>query len=206
MTATSAHLALAEAWLAGEQTADRAAALLAPHRHEGFMVCTDTAGYSRMGRLLDPAQMLQAVAGPKGTLHGLGTGLGGRAVGEWVSDNTEMLYPSSVSPDELLRAMLSAHVHDAGFGIALHRGVVYDVGDCTYGPDADTVYNLAELHCSGGQTVVTEAFYEALQDPGSFHFTPHAGGLQVGGGEPYDGPRGSDRWPDPFPPGLMTAE
>lgn len=155
------------------RTAEVAAELLAPYARTGLVVCSDTAGLSKMTGQLPLAVVLKRIAEPKKHIHAAGIELGGTAIGIWVADNTEMFYPAPVAVDAVARAM--AAVHTAGslrVGFCLHYGTVYAIGGGLYGPAADLAEMLAEDHTRGGETLITPEARAALADPSQFRFTP----------------------------------
>lgn len=148
-----------------------AAELLAPFERTGTVVCSDTAGLSRMASVEPLAVVLKRIAEPKERIHALGTAIGGLAVGTWVADNTEMFYPAEVPLDAIVDAMLAVHRPDgAQVGIGVHRGTVYAIAGGLYGPDADRIEHIAENHIPGGETWTTAEVYGALTS--TFDITP----------------------------------
>ncbi|MEZ4315979.1 MAG: hypothetical protein R3F61_00675 [Myxococcota bacterium] len=148
-----------------------ATTILEPFRRTGTVAASDTAGLSKMASRLPLAVVLRRIAEPKTRIHAVGTGLGGRAIGTWVADNTEMLYPAGVPVDAIVRAM--CRIHDEGpvrIGFCIHTGTFYEIGGGLYGPDADRVEILAEDHTSGGDTLLTPECRAALADPSVFTF------------------------------------
>lgn len=155
----------------GRRTSELARALLEPFAREGFVVCTDTSGLSRMATTLPLPRVLKAIREPKQHVHALGSGLGGRAIGTWVADNTEMLYPIDVDLDALLAGMIRLHeLGLVGIGFCLHEGTFYEVGGGLHGPDADLVEVLAEVHTSGGDSLLTPPVLARI-DPTAFPTT-----------------------------------
>lgn len=155
--------ALLEAWRASPRDEHTAQELLAPFRHTGVVVASDTAGLSRMALRFPLPVVLHRLHGPKARLHERIHG--GRPIGVWFADNTTTLYDAPVDAPALLRSM--AAVHDDGpvrIGIALHHGDFWLVDDGLYGPDAERVLELAELHCRGGETRITPSFRALLEE------------------------------------------
>ena len=101
-----------------------------------------------------PVELLQAWAGGNQNAEEAGHLLdayrvGGRAIGVWTADNTEMYYPSSVSAGAVVEAMAEAQARIAAggpirIGMCVHRGDFYEVGGGLYGHDAEIVEHLAE--------------------------------------------------------------
>ena len=59
------------------------------------------AAIARERELLD---VLSMISQPKEIVHALGRQAGGRPVGRWVADNTEMIYPDPVQAEQVIRA------------------------------------------------------------------------------------------------------
>ena len=168
-----------DAWTHAAQTPDAARAILAPHRLEGAVVVSDSAGLTRLARERSLVEILAMVSRPKELVHAWGTAIGGRPLGVWAADNTEMFYPGEVPADLVVGAMLSAMDQVAkeceiSIGLCAHRGEFFYLGGGVYGPDADRVEVVAEDHTEGGELVVTDRLAEAMLEPGSFALTPRA--------------------------------
>jgi hypothetical protein len=176
-----------EAFVSWEDPSKRnealAARILEPFRRQGTVVASDTAGLSKMSARLPIAVVLKRIDAPKRRIHRVGTAIGGKAVGTWVADNTEMLFPRDVPVDTVVTAMCRVHddapVHDDGpvqVGFCIHVGTFYEIGGGLYGPDADRVELLAEDHTSGGETLVTPECQAVLAAQG-FRFTERDEGV-----------------------------
>ncbi|MCB9670490.1 MAG: hypothetical protein H6734_13515 [Alphaproteobacteria bacterium] len=191
------------------RTPDLARALLEPLAVRGTVVCSDTAGLSRMASVLPLAVVLKRIAEPRERIHALGTGLGGRAIGTWVADNSEMFYPPEVPLEPLLAGMV--RIHGSGpvqIGWCAHVGTFYEVGGGLYGPDADRVETIAEVHTSGGDSLVTPEARAAL-DPTGFVFRERQAGafgsvLEVHTDLPGPAHTGSSRFPIPYDPAMQA--
>src|SRR4051794_27385596 len=96
---------LLQDWATGEQDIAAAEALLNSFEREGTVVATDTSGLSRMTQAMDLLDVLSVISGPKEIVHALGREIGGRAIGTWVADNSEMLYPAGIDPGTVVAAM-----------------------------------------------------------------------------------------------------
>jgi hypothetical protein len=147
-------------WVAGTQDVDQAAALLRPFAITGTVVATDSSGLSKLTEEKDLLDVLAMVSRPKEIVHAFGSGLGGRAIGTWVADNTEMHYADAVPAASIVDAMVSAQSRidtDASIriGMCVHSGSFYEIAGGLYGPDADTVEYLAERFAAPGEILVT---------------------------------------------------
>lgn len=153
-------VALLRRWAAGTQDLTTAEALLADYRLDGHVVASDTSGLTLMTEARDLLDVMALISAPKEVVHGLGTAVGGRPIGVWVADNTEMFYPERVDAGLVLDAMLEARARigaalPIGIGMCLHTGRFYEIGGGLYGADADLVEGLAEDHAGPGEILVT---------------------------------------------------
>src|SRR5262245_31757159 len=97
--AGAAPLGLLQDWGSGKADLASAEALLRPFQIAGTVVASDTSGLTRLTRELDLLDVLRLISRPKEILHAVGVAVGGRAVGRWVADNTEMYYSTAVPVD-----------------------------------------------------------------------------------------------------------
>ncbi len=208
---------LVNRWADGDGSQTLATELLDPFRITGLVACSDMSGLSRMTQRLPLLQVLRLVSLPKEWIHASTTAIGGRAIGTWIADNTETFFPESVSPDEILRAILNLHrrlpqdLPEMGF--CLHRGDFYCVGGGLYGADADLVEYLAEEETVGGETLLTAAVLDRLRHPEAFQWERREDLAKYG--EIYRAvagpslgefsPLGSTGYPAPFPEELRRA-
>src|SRR5688572_6623293 len=95
-------------WAAGDQDDTRATTLLDPYRIAGTVVSSDTSGLSRLTKEKDLLDVLALISEPKQILHAIGVEIGGRPVGTWVADNTQIFYPPSIDPPDIVRGMTEA--------------------------------------------------------------------------------------------------
>jgi hypothetical protein len=165
---------LLDEWAATAHRSHEAArALLAPYRREGIVVASDTAGLTRMTQERDLLDVLWLVSEPMQVLFAVGASIGGRPVGVWEADNTEMLYPATLSADTIVDAMLEAQARIAErtsvrVGLCMHDGVFYEIGGGLFGGDAQLVEELAENHAAGGEILVTNGVVARLLAPADY--------------------------------------
>jgi class 3 adenylate cyclase len=156
-------------WGAGRQDVETASSLLSDFRIEGTVVATDTAGLSQLTEERDLLDVLTLISAPKEIVHAVGTGVGGRAIGAWVADNTEMFYPPAIDAEIILAAAAETQARVAAdnlvkIGMCIHRGIFYEIGGGLYGRDADAVESLAEHHARGGEVLITDGIRNAIAD------------------------------------------
>lgn len=171
--AGSVPLDIIFAWAdsAGDQAAhDR---ILAPFLVQGTVVSSDASGLSRLSKERPLLDVLRLVQEPKETIHAYGTAIGGEAIGVWAADNTQMFYPASVDPADVVEAMTAALVENAAqdvrVGMAAHQGTYLRLAGGLFGADAEFVEHVAEDHTKGGEFVLSGAVRDAVERrfPGS---------------------------------------
>jgi len=112
---------------------------------------------------------------PKEIVFGTGVNIGGRGVGIWAADNTQMFYPDTVAPQKIVEAMLFAQSKikegTVQIGIGAHYGEFYELGGGMYGAEADFVEEFAENDTEGGEIAITESIIELLEDKDAFELT-----------------------------------
>ena len=159
-------------WATGQQDLAAAEQLLASFRVKGSVVSSDTSGLSRMMQNRDLLEVLSMISRPKEIIHALGGQIGGRAIGAWVADNSEMFYSESIELATIVEAMaeVQARIQErlpVEIGMCLHTGGFYEIGGGLYGPDADTVEHLAERCAEPGEILVTDAVAKKLRTASS---------------------------------------
>ena len=164
-------------WAAGDQDDARATTLLDPYRIAGTVVSSDTSGLSRLTKERDLLEVLTLISEPKQILHAIGVEIGGRPIGTWVADNTQIYYPPAIEAGDIVGGMTEAEHRitcelPVGVGMCVHQGAFYELGGGLYGADAHLVEFIAEHHAGPGEILVTTAVRERC--PGSFEFRPRA--------------------------------
>jgi class 3 adenylate cyclase len=170
-------LPLLYAWAEGEQDAARAETLLEPFRIDGIVVSSDTTGLSRLTKERDLLDVLALISEPKQILHAFAVGIGGRPIGRWVADNTQVYYPPGIGAPAIVAAMFEAGRRvtcelTIGVGMCAHQGTFYELGGGLYGLDAHIVEKLAEHHAGPGEILVTAQVRERCV--ADFSFEPRA--------------------------------
>lgn len=167
-------------WNRAEQTAMRARTILAPHRLEGIVAASDSAGLTRLSRERPLIEILSMISHPKEIIHAYGMAIGGRAIGIWAADNSQMFYPSSVDASVVVSMLhtVMKRISDEcelAIGMAAHAGVVYELSGSLYGAVAERVELIAEEYSRGGELLITEDLVALLDDRAAF--TVDAAGL-----------------------------
>lgn len=163
-----------ERWTGSAQTREAAHTILAPHTLHGIVVSSDAAGLTKLSRERSLVEILALINRPKELIHAFGRALGGRAIGTWAADNTQMFYPDAIGAERvvgMLRAVQDrlSWEHTIGIGLGAHLGVFYELGDGVFGPDADRIETVAEEHTEGGELVITGELADALPAGHGFH-------------------------------------
>ena len=206
-------------WVAGRQDLDKARALLSPFELDGIVVSSDSSGLTELTEHADLVDVLAMVSKPKEILHALGDEVGGRAIGTWVADNTQMFYPPSVAMETVVSAMFEAQARISAtcqvrVGLCAHQGAFYEIGGGLYGGDASLVEMLAETYAGPGELLLTEPSASDLVTRGivtatlrpelSVHHAPGVMRVIDAPGTPHLA--GSQRgYPHPFPARFFDA-
>jgi class 3 adenylate cyclase len=202
-------LDLIRAWrAAGERDADAARELLDPFRVTGTVVVSDSAGLTRLSRTREPLEVMALINQPKEIVHELGVAIGGRGLGVWTADNTEMFYPEEVGGDRVAAMLLGAQDRircecEVQIGMAAHFDTFFLVGNSVYGAAAMDVEILAEDRTVGGEIVLTGATWERVRTAG-FEAAERDGGdgFRLTGGQRFTcgepGKPCAERYPLPF--------
>jgi class 3 adenylate cyclase len=163
-------LELITEWTRGAQSRARARALLGPHTIRGTLVVTDASGLTRLTRDRPLIEILALLAQAKELFYAYGRAIGGRSIGVWAADNTQMFYDASIPISGVVGMMAAvmrrvAKECEVGMGMAAHIGEFFELGDAVYGPDADLVESIGERHTSAGETVITAELLHAMEAP-----------------------------------------
>ena len=117
-------------WTRSEQTAAAAARIVGPRTLRGTVVSSDSAGLTRLSRERSLIEILALVSRPKELVHAFGVALGGRAIGVWAADNTQMFYGECLAADRIVAMLLPvadrvALESEIGIGLGAHSGEFY---------------------------------------------------------------------------------
>jgi class 3 adenylate cyclase len=204
-------VAVIEQWTSSAQNRDAAVRILEPHTLRGAVVSSDSAGLTKLSRARPLVEILALVSRPKELIHAFGRAIGGRAIGVWAADNTQMFYPGDVTAArlvEMLRGVQErlAEERTIGIGMCAHRGAFFELSGGLYGPDADRVETVAEEHTEGGELVITDTLVRELPPGHAFALSAREDLAQrfgelfrVTGGPALTGLEATDtRYPVPF--------
>lgn len=168
-------LDIVDAWASSDQTSQNALEILRPTQVQGIAVSSDSAGLTRLSQEKRLIEILAIINKPKEIVHAYGSAIGGQAVGIWAADNTQMLYPASISAEVLMSTLLAAQHSIAEqcsirIGLGAHHGTFYNISGGLYGPEADAIEELAENETAGGELVITNTLKNKLPDKHGFSF------------------------------------
>ncbi len=146
-------------WATGARSKVFHQTLIEPHLIKGTVVSSDSAGLSKLSAQKTLFEVLQLTSQPKEIIYAYGKIIGGRAIGMWIADNTQMFYSEDISPDKILAQMSAAQTEinnlPVKVGIGIHRGEFIDIGGGLFGSDADVIEDVTENHTEGGELVVS---------------------------------------------------
>ncbi len=154
-------------WQQSAKTRHDQRVILEPLERQGFIVSTDSAGLSRLTAERNLLEVLDLVSQPKEVVYAMGKQIGGRGVGLWAADNSQMFYPAdSVSTHQLLDRMAAAqkviHRGPVQVGMSMHRGKFWEIGQGMFGEEVDLVEAVAENFTEAKEIVVSETFKSEL--------------------------------------------
>ena len=202
---------LLERWLESDQTHADALRLLEAYRMVGYSLVSDASGLTRLTAERGLMEILAMIDQPKALVYRIGRAIGGRSVGIWAADNTQMFYPESVAAETLLSALLTvqdevARTCAVKLGIGAHFGEFFGASGGLYGDAAEAIESYAEIHVEGGEVVVSQAIVDRLAPGHAFALEPvHADAPGLGRVHRLvDGPRlaawtdSGERYPIPY--------
>lgn len=150
-------------WQKSLRNAAAERSILRLHEKVGFMVNTDSAGLSKLTAQKSLLEVMRIVSQPKEIIYGIGRQIGGRGIGVWAADNTQMFY-QDIGIDELLEAMVAAQkqvsLGPLKVGMGIHYGVYWEIGQGMFGVDAELIDEVAEEHTAGGEIVLSDKCFD----------------------------------------------
>ncbi|MCC7432911.1 adenylate/guanylate cyclase domain-containing protein [Candidatus Peregrinibacteria bacterium] len=150
-------------WQKSLRNAAAERSILRLHEKVGFMVNTDSAGLSKLTAQKSLLEVMRIVSQPKEIIYGIGRQIGGRGIGVWAADNTQMFY-QDIGIDELLEAMIAAQkqvsLGPLKVGMGIHHGVYWEIGQGMFGVDAELIDEVAEEHTAGGEIVLSDKCFD----------------------------------------------
>lgn len=158
-------------WNTSSRSAEIQKEILRPFEHRGFLVSSDSSGLSRLTAERSLLEVMNIVSIPKEAIFAVGRAIGGRSVGIWAADNTEMFYDEKIGAREVIEAMAAAqkHIHQGllQVGMGVHHGTFWEIGMGMFGVDAEFLENVAEDKTSAKEIVLSETVRGMLEN--DFH-------------------------------------
>lgn len=155
-------------WATGTRSKKFHLTLIESHLIKGIVVSSDASGLSKLSAQKTLFEVLQLTSQPKEVIYAYGKHIGGRAIGMWIADNTQMFYGEEILPDAVLAQMQAAQVEISQLpvqvGIGVHRGEFIDIGGGLFGENADLVESITESHTEAGEIVVSDEVKSILKD------------------------------------------
>jgi len=160
---------LVTSWMASGRDNAAHATILEPYRRHGTVVCSDSAGLSKLSAARPLVEVMKLVSEPKEAIYAHGVAIGGRAVGVWAADNTQMFYHDTIDAGAIVRQMIAAQraiaTKTVQVGIGIDIGTVYEIGGGLYGSEADAIEGFTEEETRAGEVVVSEDMLALLREP-----------------------------------------
>jgi len=159
---------LIQAWVESDGGTDTHTALLKPYERHGIIACSDSAGLSKLSQGKSLIEVMKLVNDPKEIIHAHGKAVGGKAMGVWAADNTQMFYHDTTPSEHVVSHMIAAQrriVHcPVQVGIGLHKAHVFEIGGGLYGEEADEIEEFTEEESKAGEVIVSETIFEELPE------------------------------------------
>lgn len=164
---------LVSRWNTSTHSPEMQQEILRPFERKGFLVSSDSSGLSRLTAERSLLEVMRIVSAPKEAIFAVGKAIGGRGVGLWAADNTQMFYDEKISADKIVEAMAAAqkHIHQGPLqvGMALHHGTFWEIGLGMFGLDAELLEQVAEEQTSAKEIIVSETVHKMLDKSYQFN-------------------------------------
>ena len=157
-------------WAASDGSAEAHETILTPYKRTGTMVSSDSAGLSKLSGGRPLIEVMKLVSHPKEIIFSHGSAIGGRAIGIWAADNTQMIYDASIDPNDVVMQMVAAQrdiqstslVH---VGIGIDIGSAYEIGGGLYGAQSDYIEAITEDETNADEILITHNVAARLRAP-----------------------------------------
>jgi len=154
-------------WVIGKKSKHLQKSILSPFRKTGYLVSSDSAGLSKLSKEKGLVEMMKIVSFPKELIYAYGTAIGGRGVGIWAADNTQMFYDKNTTVEELIEQMAGVqheiiNLSSLQVGIGIQYAEYLEIGNGFFGHDADIIDEITENYSNGKDLLITEAVKEKL--------------------------------------------
>jgi class 3 adenylate cyclase len=153
-------------WFTSDRTSKLHQQILDPFIVTGTVVCSDSAGLSKLSQQRTLLEVMKLVHDPKEIIYGYGSHLGGTPIGIWAADNTEMFYPENIPVTDVAEHMIAAQIDNqqnlVQVGMGIHYGQFINIGGGLFGREADLIEEFAEDYTQGGDVALTRAAHTKL--------------------------------------------
>lgn len=140
--------------------------ILRPYEKRGYLVSSDSSGLSRLASERDLIEVMNIVSQPKEIIYSHGIKVGGRGVGVWFADNTEMFYDENIPAEVVLEQMAAAqkriHQQLLQVGMAIHKGVFWEIHGGMFGEEASLLEQAAENYTEPKEIIISESVRNVL--------------------------------------------
>jgi len=141
--------------------------LLKPYERHGYIVSTDSQGLSRLTAERSLLEVMKIVSEPKEIIFEMGRRAGGRGVGIWAADNSEMFYDAEkIAAPKLLDLMAAAqkviHAGPLQIGMGIHKASYWEIGLSMFGVEAELVEAITEDFTAGKEIVISDTVKEQI--------------------------------------------
>ncbi|MBD2663318.1 hypothetical protein B6N60_03193 [Richelia sinica FACHB-800] len=158
---------LIQQWEESKKTPQTAFELLEDYKFTGYSVSSDSAGLTKLTQQQGLIKVLAMINQSKEIVYSFGAAIGGEGIGVWTADNTQMLYPSSLSAERLVSAMMTIQREmnkncQIKIGMGAHYGDFYLINGGLYGLEADVIEDITENETEGDEIVISQSIYELL--------------------------------------------
>lgn len=159
---------LVKHWLHSGRTDADHERILEPYKRVGTIVSSDAAGLSKLSAGRPLIEVMKLVCQPKEIIYARGTAIGGKTIGIWAADNTQMFYDQSIDPNDVVLQMISAQRDienvTVNVGIGIHSGTAYEISGGLYGVATEMIEEFTENESEGGEVIISPRIHAKLKD------------------------------------------
>lgn len=162
-------LNIIQKWVDSDQTEQTQQKILEPYKVTGTMVSSDSSGLSKISKSLPMLEVMQIIHQPKEIIHSHGAAIGGKGIGLWAADNTQMFYEKTIKPEEIIEQMVMAQkeisqINKLTVGIGIHHSEYIKINDFYFGEEAEFIEAYTENMTEGKDIVLTESTTKVIPD------------------------------------------
>jgi len=181
-------------WIKSDLSQNMAMNILKPTTIIGTSVSSDSAGLTKLSSEKSLIEVLAMINRPKEIVHSFGSAIGGKDIGVWAADNTQMWYPAEIETDKIVSMLLAVQEKickecEVKIGLGAHFGSFYNIGGGLYGQEADWIENIAENHTEGGEIVISHSLKSRLKNKYKLKYRPEISSVKQKIFKVEDGPK-----------------